>query len=77
MSDERAELVALVCLTHLLAWNDRPHRCRVATCSGLVGEPGDGLDVWAEGGPPREYRGGGRAVDIAPRALLERWLGSI
>lgn len=70
------ELVALVHITHLLVYNGKKwHRCRVATCSGLVGEPTIGIDIWHEEGPPRYYHGTGRAVDIPPKMppLLQRW----
>lgn len=67
------DLTALLHQAHVMVWNGRPHRCRVADCSGLTGEATDGIDIWEAGGPPGQYHSRGRAVDFpTPRSPWTR-----
>lgn len=68
MTPERAELIALLHATHILAWGARPHRCKVPGCPGDTGTPpASDTDIWEDGAPPPSYhQSPGRAVDLPP-----------
>lgn len=69
-----AHVIALIHLNHFQIWNGRPHRCLVGGCSGLVGEPTNDENIWADGHAPFYYHGRGRAVDFQFPDTVFEWI---